>query len=856
MKANNISQPQRKQTSVVLEGIDTSTPNDIVKDGKCETLLNLRFKDNAWRPVGEYDIKGTINGSNIDIVYHHPAAGEKSYIIHYIEGGKHCYSLVTLGEDNTFSVAGGNKGNLIDSFDEEMKISHFGNVLFFTCQNNIESYILKNNIYLRNSKPTPPVVSVWKSNEVDSGVYWHILPTDCSTSGFQPDDFTSKSYLETPSKYWRWLLFSDSNPVMRVDRERTNRSFVYWWGEIAFFVCYRMEDGTTLGNSPLAIIASETELDNMNDKEWKYDIWWKEHYTSRTGVEYKEQYVYAYKTNDEGTVIDSDYAYHPQLIAIAPTITINTPTDLVGVTSCAIYSTRINPIFTSKAEDSIFSNNKLAEQPFYLIKEIPLSDFDNGAYSFVLDYNILQDAESKPVYTPLNNIHTYIPNITLDYNQRLHIANYDTKLFEGFDYDSICVGESSVENTSYIQLDIDNNKHWVSPGTSNHEKFKEGFNRIISYPDYRATQYAMYSYGKQTTDIGATLLINITATYEMKSSIGNNIAYYTAPSQPLLKYPSIKFGGRHLGYINPIVQSTVRQSNKIMVSSLNNPFSWPFENTYAIGSESSKILALQSAAIEMSDAKFGEMPLYAFTEEGIFALQAGENTLYSSVIPINYDKIINPDVLAINYSVAYITEKGLHLLNNQGNTLISSPLNTIDGKPLDAWKSIKLLNPQSFNEIICYDENTATAYIYNLDYQYWSTRKMSGHVINNTESVSDGNIYDISHENLDKPSQWLLFITRPIKLGDLDFKRLETIIPRISGNGNIAFVVEASNDCKEWMTLRYFSTSTIPKPITLRRTPFSAKYFRFQFLSDFSNGHIALTNIDLEWYHKFLRRMR
>lgn len=875
---NNITQPQRQQTSVIIEGLDTSTPDDLVKDGKCSKLHNLRIKDGAWRPVHQHPIKtkirldeifyneedGGISPDTAKVVYHHPAAGEGTYIVETVKNGKYYYYSIK----DTFSSPDDTQGALIATFDEEMKISHFGKVLTFSNKEVSNNYLFNNgtyNIFIHNIYPS---LEISKFNGNEGVRRPHFEPPQYSSGSMRPNEFKNvEGNSPTKVSYYRWLIFKDGIPVLPNHNDR------FWWGEVALFVCYRMEDGTTLQPSPMAIIASEDDEDLMAG-EVLFDKRWSKYYDN--GVEYDEQYIIAHSSTHPD-LLYFGHIVHPQLYLLAPTLTITIPSNLNTelITGCAIYATRVHPIFKSDDNDGHYAKTILPEQPFYLAKEIPIRDFNEGVYSFDLDWSIMENIEHKPLYTPLNNSHSYSPNITLDFNNRKHIADINVKLFDGYNYDSICSGESSVTKTSYVQLDIDNNKYWVSPGSSNYDKFKEGFNRIISYPDYRAKQYVIDSYGKQTTGIGAT-----SALHELTPSVGNNIAYYTAPSQPTLKYPAIDFGGGSLGFMAPYVQPTFRQSNKIMVSSLNNPFSWPFENTYAVGSDNSKILALQSAAIEMADSKFGEMPLYAFTEEGIFALQAGESTLYSSVIPINYDKIIHDEVLAINYNLAYITEKGLHLLNGNGSQLISSPLNGLDGSPMDMWGRVKLLNPQSFNEIICYDEHSGKAYIFNLDHQYWSSRDMQGLMINTNKGVlEDGTIIDVTQEN-DAPQTPYSFITRPIKLGDLEFKRLETIIPRMQvvatkdiNKMDAQFNIDAaSNHAAKAVAgdgLMYpellfdnmrnidITSASMFGNLYIRRTPYSAKYFRFRFRTEKAEtAEVAITNIDVEWYHKFLRKMR
>ena len=90
---NNLTSPPREKSSVVIQGIDRSTPDDIVTDGACATLKNARFKDGAWRPVCKHKIikRGISLPLGTNIIYHHPAGGD----------GKYITELVTIKVDNT-----------------------------------------------------------------------------------------------------------------------------------------------------------------------------------------------------------------------------------------------------------------------------------------------------------------------------------------------------------------------------------------------------------------------------------------------------------------------------------------------------------------------------------------------------------------------------------------------------------------------------------------------------------------------------------------------------------------------------------------------------------------------------------
>jgi hypothetical protein len=263
----------------------------------------------------------------------------------------------------------------------------------------------------------------------------------------------------------------------------------------------------------------------------------------------------------------------------------------------------------------------------------------------------------------------------------------------------------------------------------------------------------------------------------------------------------------------------------------------------------------------------GELTLYAFTEEGILALVAGSETLYASVAAINYDKIINPNTLAINGAIVYITEKGVHLLTNQGTQVISAPIHDSAGMPpLDFLRSCKIIYPKQYNEIVLLNEadKKGVAYVYNLDAGYWSTRDLKGFKLNTDELYLGNTIYDLADEDESKALP-MTITTRPIKLGNIEFKRLETIAPRMS-SGDKDFVshihLTGSVDGTNYMTLREHDLEIEAhkvNPFTLRRTPFSAKYFKYHMFMEPKQGETfnpSITHIDFEWYIKFRRRMR
>ena len=905
-KNDNLTSPPRERVSVAIQGLDRSTPDDLCKDGTCEQLHNLRYKDSAWRPVSAYAEKqfGQAFPLRYKVVYKHPASPEDKYIVEIAlkdvsMAGYYYYEVST--NDTSMSQA-----TLIATFDEKQRVSHFGNVLMFTGSEKTICYTYRKGVYNifayeslypsiastihadTNAHLKPLAFSVSESFTISFDTpnaqnfnypfrtgYWYEARSSIHTDFNVIDEVLKKAPSSCRFRFmWEFARWDnvdspkDEAEYSALPSTQDNR----WNGEHAMFAALRMKDGTIIKPSPLVIGISQNKFHGCEIREEKvqYCVFRNTHYGADyfTGIifvsrEYSKDEIPTYNNLPDAPF---NYVYE-DIVATIPT-----SVDHNLIDSLAIYSTRIYPsidIAKIRAieENSlllpidVYNDTRLASQPFYLIAEKKLKECDTsqqGLYSLSIRL-FADDAErivTNAVYTPL--IHnSLIGAVDFDYNNRLHIFNTEQRLpnypsinaikDEGFPF--------SAQMGVHVQnSDIDAVK-WGTP--VNGLNAKSEFAKILSFPDYRAEEFLVH----------VTTAEPYTIALPTKEAMGNNIAYYTATPNNEEKYPNILFleSAGHSSALVPTDDDVIYEPNRIQVSSANNPFSFPFENSYAIGSASNRIIALQSAAIEMSDAKFGEFPLFAFTDEGIFALQAGSETLYASIIPINYDKIINPNTLAINGGIIYITERGVHLLSARGDkltseasTLISSPIHDKDGRPpLDFLRTCQIMWPKEHNEVIFHnpDNGGEIAYVYNLDAGYWSTRSLRGTKLNTDEMIDGNTIYNLADEG-ETALLYTNIVTRPIKLGNVEFKRLETIIPRISGiNNSGQFTFFGAVKPNEFMLLR---TARVPwaNPLIIRRTPFSAKYFKAVLEARQTSPSFSITHIDFEWYRKFRHRMR
>ena len=873
MKTNDLTHTPRERTSVFITGVDTSTPDDLVKDGMCVELHNMRYEGSAWRPVHEHAQKVNMNALRV-VVYHHPAAGENTYITMQRQGPNYVYYNSTFASNTTSATM-----VLIASFTTEQKISHFGNVLIFFSQQAISYAILDDGVYKPFVIPPHMATSATRtSTKAIQPSCYYLPPTTQGVNGkWVSRDEISRDDQEKVTKSW-FPIHNVSQGIPMVHGEDN-----HWHGDLLLFTTWRMKDGTNLSPSPLHLIKSYSGVNNRQN--YKNSV-----YTSPSPLEKWEKGADIYLGLTKEAVGDahsfSDFLSANLLYSSQNKVRISFPasTNTSAVHSIAVWCTRPYPVFSAdnitpnsgnpnsstnfrqrdeqrtinaSSYTSFYDNTNIADQPFYLFKEFELSEIlTEGDIKYVevlITSSLLDAAMHNTVYVPNNNIHSTISNVMLDYNMRLHSADTTTTLCRPYNFvDVLTDGDSKYKRYQWADVEIDN-KLYTSVGASQRGTAflpSSPYSNVISYPDYRAKR------------IGAEYLGGFT----LKEAPANNLAWYHAPHTEDEKYPPIVYEGTRLAS-HPNDNSSVHRANRIQVSATNNCFSFPFENSYTIGSATNRILALQSAAIEMHEMKVGELPLYAFTEEGIFALVAGAETLYASVAAINYDKIINPNTLAINGAIVYITEKGVHLLTTSGTQIISTPIHGANGMPpLDFLRTCKILWPKQYNDIVLFNEAYSKAYVYNLDAGYWSTRDLAGHKINTDELVNGQYILDLADEDESKALPCRI-TTRPIKLGDVEFKRLETIIPRMATTTEEVLMdmsVDGSVDGKYYRPLRQIQAFDIAadsvNPLILRRTPFSAKYFKCKMQLDVAPNettfNASITHIDFEWYRKLRHRMR
>ena len=299
--------------------------------------------------------------------------------------------------------------------------------------------------------------------------------------------------------------------------------------------------------------------------------------------------------------------------------------------------------------------------------------------------------------------------------------------------------------------------------------------------------------------------------------------------------------------------------NKIYTSEVNNPFFFPLSGINTIGT--GEIKGICSAVKALSEGQFGQFPLYAFTDEGVWALEVSNTGTYIARQPITRDICIDAKSLTqIDSAVLFATERGIMLLQGSQAICISDVLNGDNIVPLTALPKIdKILSHIGLEEgtlkilpfmefvkecrmiynyehqrIIVYNKKCKYAYVWSLKSKMWGM--MQSNIADNVNSYPDalavltnGKLVNFSDVG-DKINKNLL-ISRPIKLDYYDIhKSVDAIIQRgVFRRGHVKSILYASNDLFNWVPV-WSSVDHYMRGF--RGTPY--KYLRIILLTELS----------------------
>lgn len=524
-------------------------------------------------------------------------------------------------------------------------------------------------------------------------------------------------------------------------------------------------------------------------------------------------------------------------------------------------------------------HDTIGNMPFYHSIFIPLNEFEHPKV-----VKRPTQAEENISLADLNQI-AFGGTTAITYNNRLHIAgirkNIDSSLvrqpygYKNNEYLTAIYEIPTSNGTYYLNGSIGNSQDIIAVPISD---VKEMVVYVNYTSRYRKKRFTLYS----PSNFGLSFFVQ-TLTGGIDDIMGGDWSDITESDWNAIKKKADSFAVSN--------SDDSYQPSLIRVSEAENPLVFPAKNSVQVGS--SIVSAMAANTRPISEGQFGDAPLYAFTDEGVWVLMLGEEGTYIARQPANRDICSNPKgILQIDDAVLFPTERGIMMQRGRESECITDVL---DGFPFDftriyshskknLYYPLSILELQDFEDgevayvrfkkfmknanmiydyydsrIIVFNPRYSYAYVYSLKSNLWGTmvNVFAKRVNSYPESYAINDAGKIVNVYVEEPSDNIpfFFCTRPLTLGQGDsHKTMFTCLIRgywtcdsSKSNGQILF---GSNDMKHWF---YIGSSIDNSLRNLVGSPY--RYFRVAVIGKM-NADESISRISTAFQPRWQNKLR
>jgi len=525
---------------------------------------------------------------------------------------------------------------------------------------------------------------------------------------------------------------------------------------------------------------------------------------------------------------------------------------------------------------------------FYFLESIKIEQLTTTRTLLNIEEDYLQSLVNREVMTDDYDSHDkIIPKYAFGYNARVNLANIRKKLFDGFN-----AGAMLPFTDGYV-------KHWSDTSSTILDKtinisvyvfIKQDGKDIIVHGEagvfgYENPVLFLYYPNGNAYKAIVTAWDYFGTFYEvpLERHAFLNGAFYYGGWNDLEKRT----------YNSPTTSSeeerTIEIPNKIYTSEVNNPFYFPVTGINTVGT--GKILGISTAAKALSQGQFGQFPLYAFTDEGVWALEVNSSGGYSAKQPITRDVCISSDsITQIDTAVLFATDRGIMEISGSQTQCLTDIINGNDFFSLDRLPGLSKLYPDGIPQVDCtfsefrkgsrmsydyvnqrivvFNANKDYAYVFSMKSKLWgivassltsainsypnayAMAKVKTAGSNGKQEVTNNCLVDLSRST--ETHQKGLLVTRPIKLDVASMlKTFDTVFLRgLFGKGKVQVVLYGSRDNINWHLVHSAKEHYLRG---FRGTPY--KYFRIVVITNLSIGE-TLVGASVSYTPRLINQIR
>lgn len=856
------------QITTQFNGIQRNVPGNVVPDGACNEMINLRHKDGVLRPIGDKLFLDSIPAGFGNIITHW--VGNVRYFVAYdtLSG-----NVVVWVDNSKFTTSVGYIG-----VGKDITIKAIGNTLIIVNRTDNKLQYIRNNNgqYTFLELPRLPVLAF---HNIKLNVRNFIGSLDLSGLSNLEKQLTVKAYL---------------------DKKRNEMESDYSFeGYVMITYCFELMDSSY-------ILPSCPQLIYIGNNDYiSSDLPINEGPTDYTaGYPCYRMYnpentpfpdFLKYKDIIKGIAIFMTYPenYHraPKFEEVTSDVTakkryINEDAKLTDITKKNLFFKvytipvdKINSLINSPTVLRLFSN-------YSTVRRIGPDSFD-----WIPECNLSDLKTSDTLSVDGFSHHKIVGNAAFIYNDRLNLANIKTKLYSGPTPREF-FGVNAVEGAMYVmewELNTQEGIRIVRSQTFNKNSNNAPWPNLISYPDRRATKFRLlYNLGVWATIYEYTLIPHeihnfayALVNFKNGASIVGSIL--TLPANPPI-----------LQNYN-VVNDILIDKNRVQISEVANPFLFPAKNSYQIGN--AEILDITSNSDPISQGQFGQYPLLVFCKDGIWAMQLSTGESYiTNIVPFSGEilartgayfntgsfiifidsdynikilsgqaaqKFSDPIILPKQYNLIGL-DNFLSATNHDQTCNVGLSLDQVSG--LEYIKGANLCFNKDEREIIVSNPSFPNySFIYNLDSKSWYKSQYSFKAfINDYSNVlglspalnNECKLYRLNDEVISNNIE-IYIETMPIKFGSdilKKIKRIKLACEINSSNGKyISFLLYGSLDGHTYLYLTGKQATGKIDNLILQNSQVSCKYYKIIIsgtILSYSSIAALVADIDVKFANK------
>ena len=435
------------------------------------------------------------------------------------------------------------------------------------------------------------------------------------------------------------------------------------------------------------------------------------------------------------------------------------------------------------------------------------------------------------------------------YNNRLHLFDY-SKIYAYKDYPFVQYGDSSMDNVEDVEFIAE---HSLADGKKIYCRFKSKpiIPAVFSLclPNLVSTDF-YFKKGEECYWQRVLYYNSKTYPWSLCASYDKGIF---GDIQDFSHYSPVDYEEQvALAEKSDLVVSSSQSS--ILVSEAENPMVFPAKNSVSVGSSAIRALAANTQPI--SEGQFGDAPLYAFTDEGVWMLMLNSEGVYQARQPVNREICTNTKgIIQADDAILYASDRGIIMQQGRSSKCITEAL---DAYPFDYntmphsaeilatgeipsigvayrmpirqyLKEAEMVFDYYNSRLVLFNPNCKYAYIYSLRSGMWgtipNTFRSRVNIYPQAYAVNtDGDIVDLYNPKAEEYVPYF-FCTRPMTLDAANVhKTIFSLIVRGYFQPDVkkcGIALYASNNLFDWVLV---STSATQYLRGIAGTPY--KYFR------------------------------